>query len=372
MESRSSPGRLRLFRAVFPAVAATLLLSACNHAVRPAAAPKPVIAVRLDATSSTPAEEYTGAVHARYEAALAFRVPGKVVARYVTLGETVRRGQLLARLDGTDAVLQRDSARAALAAAESNLHTAQEDLARYARLVKMGAVSRSAYDHQQDQTAASLASYQQAQHQYELRQNQLRYTELRADHDGVITAVDAEVGQVVAAGQTVMSLAWSDGREVYIDVPENRIGDFSGAEHIRVSLWGTDQSYSGTVREKAAAPDPATRTFLVKVAILGAGPQVRLGMTANVKVQDAADPTELLIPMTALYHRGAQPAVWVVDPGTQTLALAPVHVDRYTDRGVVIGAGLAPGEEVVLKGVNELHQGERVRVTAPIDGRSAS
>lgn len=371
MESPSSPGRLRFLRAVFPTIAAALLLGACNHAVRPAAAAKPVIATRLDATRSTPAEEYTGAVHARYETALAFRVPGKVVARYVTLGETVRRGQLLARLDGTDAVLQRDSARAALAAAASNLRTAQQDLARYARLVKMGAVSRSVYDHQQDQAAASRASYQQAQRQYDLRQNQLRYTELRADHDGVITAVAAEVGQVVAEGQTVMSLAWSDGREVYIDVPENRIGDLSGAEHISVSLWGTDQSYPGIVREKSAAADPATRTFLVKIAILDAGPQVRLGMTAGVKVQDAADPKELLVPMTALYHRAAQPAVWVVDPRTQTLALAPVHVERYSDRGVVIDAGLSAGEEVVLKGVNELHQGERVRVTAPIDAGSA-
>src|SRR5579863_8494471 len=305
MESRSLPARLRFSRVLLP-VMASALLGACNRDIRPAPAAKAVIAERLDAITTTPAEEYSGAVHARYESALAFRVPGKMVARYVTLGETVHRGELLARLDGTDAVLERGAAQAALAAAASNLRTAQEDLARYARLVRIGAISRSAYDHQQDQVAAAQATYQQAQRQYELRDNQLRYTALRADHDGVITAVDAEAGQVVAEGQTVVSLAWSDGREVYIDVPENRIGEFSGARLISVSLWGTERSYSGAVREKSASADPATRTFLVKVAILGPGPEVRLGMTAAVKVEDAADPTELLIPMTALYHRGVE------------------------------------------------------------------
>ena len=370
MESRSLPAGLSCFRVPF-LVTAAALLGACNGDIRPAPAAKPVIAGRVDATRTAAVEEYSGAVHARYESALAFRVPGKIVARRVVLGETVHRGELLAQLDGTDAALEKDAAQAALAAARSNLQTAQADLARDARLVQMGAVSHSAYDHQQDQVAAARATYQQAQRQYELRDNQLRYTDLRADHDGVITAVDAEVGQVVAEGQEVLSLAWSDGREVYIDVPENRIGKFNDAKRISVSLWGTDHVYPGAVREKSASADPATRTFLVKVAILNPGPEVRLGMTAGVKVVDAADPKELLLPMTALYHTGSQTAVWVVDPQTRKLTLAPVRVDRYRDDGVVIGAGLAAGQEVVLKGVNELYQGEQVQVTAPLDGSTS-
>ncbi|HVS76490.1 MAG TPA: efflux RND transporter periplasmic adaptor subunit [Steroidobacteraceae bacterium] len=367
MESPSSPARRDVLRVLLPVIAA-VVLGGCNRDVRPAAAAKPVVAERLEASGVSPAEEYSGAVHARYESGLAFRVPGKIVARYVTLGETVRRGELLARLDGTDAALERDAAEAALAAARSNMQTARQDLTRYAALVKTGAVSRSAYDHQRDQLAAAQATYQQAQRQYALRNNQLGYTELRADHDGVITAVDAEAGQVVAGGQTVVSLAWSDGREVYIDVPENRIGEFRGARRISVSLWGTGQVYRGVVREKSAAADPATRTFLVKVAIVAPGPEIRLGMTAGVKVEDSADPRELLVPMTALYHKGAATAVWVVDPRTRTVVLAPVQVERYSDDGVVIDAGLTAGEEVVLKGVNELYQGERVQVTAPAQG----
>lgn len=370
MDYRSSSAALRVCRVLLPVMAAALL-AACNRDVRPSAAAKPVIAERLNAIRGSPAEEYSGAVHARYESALAFRVPGKIVARYATLGETVHRGELLARLDGTDAALERGAARAALAAAASNLQTAQEDLARYARLVKVGAISRSAFDHQRDQVAAAQATDQQAQRQYQLRDNQLRYTELRADHDGVITAVDTEVGQVVAEGETVVSLAWSDGREVYIDVPENRIGEFTGARRISVSLWGTDHAYSGTVREKSASADPATRTFLVKVAILNPGPEVRLGMTAGVKVEDAADPKQLIIPMTALFHRGAQTAVWIIDPKTRRLILAPVQVERYSEEGVVVGAGIAAGEEVVLKGVNELYPGEPVQATAPPDGSAS-
>ncbi|HEY1991558.1 MAG TPA: efflux RND transporter periplasmic adaptor subunit, partial [Gammaproteobacteria bacterium] len=184
----------------------------------------------------------------------------------------------------------------------------------------------------------------------------------RADHDGVVTSVQADAGQVVAAGQTVMSLAWSSGREVYIDVPENRVGEFSGAKDIRVSLWGNQaRSYLGSVRERSASADPATRTFLVKIAIRDPGPEVKLGMTAAVDVADAVDPQELLVPMSALYHKDQATAVWVVDPKTSQLQLKPVQVERYTDAGVVIGAGLAPGDTVVLKGVNELYEQEPVQ-----------
>lgn len=367
MESRSSPARQGFLR-VLPAVLAAAFASACSRDMRPPPAAKPVIAARLDATRAAAIEKYSGSVHARYESALAFRVPGKIVVRYATLGQRVRCGELLARLDGTDATLERDAAQAALAAARSNLALAQQDLARYATLVRTGAVSRSAYDHQRDQVASAQASYRQAQRQYELRSNQLRYTELRADHDGVITSVDAEAGQVVAAGQSVVSLAWSDGREVYIDVPENRIGRLGGAARITVSLWGSARTYAGAVRERSASADPATRTFLVKIAISDPGPQVRLGATAGVTIEGSADRRELLVPMTALYHKGAQTAVWIIDPRTRTLVLAPVQVQRYRDGGVVIGAGLQAGEEVVLKGVNELYQGERVEISAPAHG----
>ncbi len=363
-----------LARLPFPLVLLSLaaaMLAACSGVSPPALAAKPVVAERLEPTSTAPTEQYSGAVHARYASALAFRVGGKVVARYVTLGEVVRRRQLLARLDGTDAGLEKDAAEAALVAAKSNLDTATRDLTRYTALVRSGAVSRSAYDHQRDEVAAAQAQYRQAEREYQLRDDQLRYSELHADHDGVITAVDAEVGQVVSQGQTVLSLAWSDGREVYIDVPENRIAEFSDSKQISVSLWGQHRVYQGVIREKSASADPATRTFLLKVAIVQPGPDVRLGMTASVTVADASDPQELVIPMTALYHEGAAAAVWVVDAATHKLQLTPVRVDRYTHQGVVIGSGVSAGAEVVIKGVNELHQGEAVTITSPLDGSAA-
>lgn len=355
-----------------PALVLTLsatLLAACSHGGTVAAPAKPVIAERLGLTDTTPRDEYSGDVHARYESALGFRVPGKITARYVNLGDSVRAGQLLAKLDAADAELNRDAAEAGLAAAKSSYETAQRELARYAALVKTGAVSRSAYEHQQDLYNGAEATYRQAQRQYDLRGNQLAYTELRADHAGVVTAVDAEAGQVVAEGQTVMSLAWSDGREVYIDVPENRVGEFSGAKDIRVTLWGAaGRSYAGVVRERSASADPATRTFLVKIALRDPGPEVKLGMTAAVAVADAVDPEEIVVPLSALYHKDAATAVWVVDPHTQALALKPVQVGRYTEDGVVIAAGLAPGDTVVLKGVNELYEREPVKAVTPAAG----
>jgi RND family efflux transporter MFP subunit len=355
------------------ALALTLALTACNHETRPAPPAKPVVATRLSLTDTTARDEYSGDVHARYESALGFRVPGKIVGRYVNLGDTVRAGQLLARLDAADAGLNRGAAEAALTAAKSSRDTAARDLARYAELVKKGVVSRSAYEHQQDVATAAQAAYEQAERQFQLRDNQLKYTELRADHAGVVTALDAESGQVVAEGQTVLSLAWSAEREVYIDVPENRIGEFDGAKDIHVSLWGSDgHAYAGAVREKSASADPATRTFLVKIAIRAPGPEVKLGMTAAVAVADAVDPEEMLIPLSALYHKDTVTAVWVVDPKTSKLALKPVQVQRYMDAGVVISAGLSPGDTVVLKGVNELYEGEPAQPTSPAPGQAGS
>ncbi|MGE5625467.1 MAG: efflux RND transporter periplasmic adaptor subunit [Bacillota bacterium] len=356
-------------RLPLPLLALTLsaaLLAGCSHGSTVQTPAKPVIAEHLGLTDTTPRDEYSGDVHARYESALGFRVPGKIVARYVNLGDSVQAGQLLAKLDAADAELNHDAAQAALAAAKSSYETAQRELARYEALIKTGAVSRSAFEHQQDLFTTAQANYQQAQRAFELRGNQLAYTELRADHAGVVTAVDAEAGQVVAEGQTVMSLAWSDGREVYIDVPENRIGDFDRAQDIKVTLWGTPgQGYLGHVRERAASADPATRTFLVKIALRNPGPEVKLGMTAAVAVADAVDPEELLLPLSALYHKDTATAAWVVDPKTSKLVLKPVQVLRYTDAGVVIGAGLEPGDTVVLKGVNELYEGESAQALLP-------
>ena len=350
-----------------PAPASLLLaamLAACSHGSTTAPVARPVVAERLAPVSSIPSDEYSGDVHARYETTLGFRVPGKITGRYVNLGDSVKAGQLLARLDASDASLNRGAAEAALTGAKSTFDTAARDLARYAELLKKGAVSRSAYEHQQDLFASTQAAYEQAQRQYALRDNQLKYTELHADHDGVVTSVVAEVGQVVGDGQPVMTLAWSGGREVYIDVPEDRIGAFNGRKDIRVSLWGdADKTYAADVREKSASADPATRTFLVKVALRNPGPEVKLGMTAGVTVAEADDPEELVVPLTALTHKDTAAAVWVVDTTSHT-KLIPVSVTRYTEDGAVIGGGLAPGQVVVLKGVNELHEGELVQTGA--------
>ena len=337
-------------------------------------AARPVVAERLEVIDTTRTAQYSGDVHARYETTLGFRESGKIERRLVKLGDEVAGGQLLARLDPADARLNLAGARAALAAAKSEYDTTGRDYERYQRLMDKKVVSRSAFEHQRDVYAAAKARYEQAQRQLDLRNNQLDYTELRAEHSGVITVVSAEAGQVVSAGEPVLSLAWSDGREVHINVPEDRIAEFERARNFRIKLWGSDgKTYHGRVRELSAAADPDTRTFLAKIAIDDPAPEVKLGMTAGVTFTDSIDPREIIVPMTALYHSGTKPAVWVVDDRTSQVKLQPVEVGRYTDGGAVIDAGLSPGTVVVTKGVNELHAGEPVNpsLTAARSGDGA-
>ncbi|MGA8261009.1 MAG: efflux RND transporter periplasmic adaptor subunit [Arenicellales bacterium] len=349
---------------------ALVAVAGCGRTDIQKTAARPVVAERLAATDTARTAHYSGDVHARYETTLGFRESGKIARRLVKLGDAVASGQLLARLDPSDARLNLAAARAALAAAKSEYETAGRDHERYQRLLDKKVVSRSAFEHQRDIYAAAKARYEQAQRQLDLRNNQLGYTELRAEHSGVITAVSAEAGQVVSAGEPVLSLAWSDGREVHINVPEDRIGEFERAGTFRIELWGSGgTTYRGHLRELSAAADPDTRTFLAKVAIDDPGPRVRLGMTAGVTVTDSIDPKEIIVPMTALYHSGTKPAVWVVDSRTSKVKLQPVEVGRYTDGGAIIDAGLSPGAIVVTKGANELHAGEPVN---PILTRAGS
>lgn len=342
-------------------------MAGCGRTDIQKTAARPVVAERLAATDTTRTARYSGDVHARYETTLGFREGGKIARRLVKLGDAVARGQLLARLDPADARLELAAARAALAAAKSEYETAGRDYERYQRLLDKKVVSRSAFEHQRDIYAAAKARYEQAQRQLDLRSNQLDYTELRAEHAGAITAVSAEAGQVVSAGEPVLSLAWSDGREVHINVPEDRVGEFERARNFRIDLRESGgKTYPGHLRELSAAADPDTRTFLAKVAIDDPGPGIRLGMTAAVTVTDSIDPKEIIVPMTALYHSGTKPAVWVVDDRTSKVKLQPVEVGRYTDGGAIIDAGLSPGAIVVTKGANELHAGEPVNpVLAP-------
>jgi len=349
------------------ALLALILLAGCGKKTTEAEAAVPVIALPAQAADGALAARFPGDVHARYEAPLSFRVGGQLIARCVDPGAWVKQGQVLARLDPADSERQLANAKAALEAAEHRLVFAAQQRDRDDAQFKQNLISQLQWQQTQDNYAAALGSRDQARQQYELAKNQARYTTLVADHDGVITSRQAEVGQVLAAGQPVFGFAQSGEREVYVDVPESRIGAITVGQAAAVTLPALPgHRYTAQVREIAPAADAASRTYLVKLAIDRADPSLQLGMTAEVALQNRnAGGAAVSIPATALFHQGEHPAVWIVRPGDATLALRPVTVARYGERDVLIAGGLQAGERIVMQGVHTVSAGEKVTPIAP-------
>ena len=193
------------------------------------------------------------------------------------------------------------------------------------------------------------------------------YTQLRADQNGVVTAVQAEVGQVVAAGQPVVKVARLDEKEVAVNVPENRLAELRAMEDVDVSLWATPgKTYSGRIREVSPSADAVTRTYTVKVTVVNPDAAVQLGMTASVSLKGNARGAVARLPLTALFQAGTEPAVWLIDPNTRQVSLKPVQVGRYTQDYVTVLSGLNDGDVVVRAGVHKLNQGEKVRILADV------
>jgi len=346
-------------------LAVLLALAAITGCAKHEPAPetvRPVQLVQVTLGATPDAAGFAGEVKPRYEMDLAFRIGGKMVARTVDVGVRVKKGEVLARLDPADVALQSEAAKAAVAATEAEYTFAKAEHERYQNLYMQKFVSGSALDQKQNALAANRAKYEQAKAQLAVAQNQSAYATLAAPENGVITAVAAEAGQVVASGQTVMKLAREDEREVAISVPENRIDELARAKQIGVALSANPQKiHPARVREISPAVDPVTRTFAVRVAVLAPDPSLQWGMTATVGILAQGPADAALLPLTSLYRQDDKPAVWVYDPKTQKVALRPVTVGQYREDGVLVTAGLAGGEWVVSAGVHKLLPGQTVR-----------
>ena len=342
-----------------------LTLAALAGCGKPESAPEPVRPVQLaQVTLGAMAETagFAGEVKPRHETDLAFRIGGKIVARNADMGARVKKGQVLARLDPADVALQSEAAKAAAAAAEAEYTYAKAEFERYQSLFAQKFVSGSALDQKQNAFNANRAKFDQAKAQLAVAQNQSAYAALQAPEDGVITAVSAEAGQVVAAGQPVMKLAREDEREVAISVPENRIDELARAKAIGVALAASPQKiYPARVREISPSVDPATRTFAVRVAVLAPDAALQWGMTATVGLIAAGPANAALLPLTSLYRQDDKPAVWIYDPATHKVALRPVTIGQYREDGVIVTSGLASGDWVVTAGVHKLRPGQTVR-----------
>ncbi len=343
------------------AAIAALVLAGCGGGAEAPDTRRPVWVVQPQAAAGAHALAFPGEVRAREESPLAFRVGGELVRRHVDAGARVAEGQVLAELDPGDQALQAQAAQAQLAAAEAERARAKGDLDRYAQLVGQQLVSRSAYEAQQAAYRAAAGQADAARAQWEVTRNQSGYTTLRAPHAGVIASRQAEAGQVVAAGQTVFTLAADGGREVAIDLPEDKVGRFAVGDPATVELWNSPgRRLPATIRELAPAADPQTRTYAVRVALddVAAG-DVVLGQSARVFLRQTGADGGLTVPLAALQPADdGKAAVWVVRGGK--VVRVPVEAGAPGSEAVAVRGALRPDDWVVAAGGHLLREGEAV------------
>ncbi len=316
---------------------------------------------------------------ARYSNAMSFRVGGKLIERRVRLGDTVHKGAVVARLDPKDAEKQAAAAQAANEAAEHRLLFAKQQLDRDTAQSAQNLISATQLEQTQDTYAAALAARDQAADQLVVARHTLAYQTLLADHDGLITSENADTGQVVTAGQPVYGLAWSGDLDVVLDAAASDVGTISVGRYASVTFAALPHhSFDAHVREVSPSADPQSRTYRVKLTLSDPQRLVRLGMTGDAEIAPpvaaADDEHTFMVPATALFHRGKEPAVWIIRAADSTLELRPVTVRRFDERLVVIENGLQDGETVVQAGVHTVYEGEHVKAVAPLfvgDGDSA-
>jgi RND family efflux transporter MFP subunit len=346
-------------------VPAAALLAACS----PKPAPEPLrmvrtAEVRYDKTQET--DRYFGSVQARYEVDQAFRVGGKVVSRKVDVGQKVRQGGVIAVLDDTDYKLAVEAAQQQLAAAQAQARQAESDRQRLNALKSDGSVSPSDDEKAQSSAETTRATAEADARKLDLARNRLEYTALRASQDGVITSMKFEVGQVVAEGQPIVSIAKDVEPEIVVNVPEDQLSAFKAARYKAVLTSAPDQAFEVVLRELAPQAASTTRTF--RARLRPATPRaLPLGASARLIVErPAADAAAAVIPASAITQNKGQPAVWVVRRvGTEpvgTVDLTNVAVHQYRNDDVLI-SGPKAGELVVIAGVQKMAPGLKVALT---------
>jgi multidrug efflux system membrane fusion protein len=356
------------------AVLAALTQSACRGPSQPAAAPAIVLAspvLSRRGTGSNPGDTVSYPIEAapRYSNAMSFRVGGKLIERGARLGDAVHKGQVLARLDAVDAQKQAASAQAALEAAEHRLAFAKQQLDRDQAQSAQNLIAANQLEQTQDSYAAALAGRDESAAQLAVARNTLQYNALVADHDGVITSENADTGQVLAAGQAVYGLAWTGDTDVILDAAAGDLPRIAVGQTASVKFAALPGQFEARVREVAPAADPQSRTYRVKLTLIQPAGAVRFGMTGeallSTSTSGAAAPV-FNIPATAIFHRGNDPAVWLIRATDSTLELRPVTVQSYGERSVIVAGGLREGDSIVLAGVHTVFAGELVKPVKPL------
>ncbi|MCK6438152.1 efflux RND transporter periplasmic adaptor subunit [Rivihabitans pingtungensis] len=344
----------------FAALCLVGALAACSKPEVQPEAPRPVRSVTLAASNGQTAAFHAGDIRARHEARLAFRVGGKVVARLVDVGATVKPGQALARLEDNDASLDLASRRAKLTAAEADLKQNEADIKRYRELLAQHFISQAEFDRREAALAAARGNQQAALAAAQLGVNQQRYTTLSAERAGVVTSIDAEVGQVVSAGQVVARVAESSEREAVIAVAESQLAEVRAARGFVVQVGQLPGQYQGVLRELAPDADSVSRTYTARITLKDADDSVRLGMSARVYPQgEAAAP--LSVPLSAVLDENNRHYLWLLDGKAPQVKRVEIKLAKVSSDTAWIASGVRAGQEVVTAGVHLLRDGQTVR-----------
>jgi RND family efflux transporter MFP subunit len=343
-------------------VAVTLIsvLAACHKEEKAAATPiRPVRTMTVELREGGERTSLTGEIQPRYQADIGFRVNGKILQRPVDVGTAVKRGDLLARLDPQQYRQDLEVAKSEVAAAEAEVTRSQAQEYRQSELLKNGHTTRVAYDQALKTFKTAQAQLDAARAKQIQASENLGYADLKADDDGVITAVGADSGQVVSAGQMVVRLARPGEREAVFNVAEGTFKSATKNPTVEVELVSDSEiKTAGKVRYVSPQADPETRTYTVRVSLPDAAPQMRLG--ANVIGSVTLDQGQsVTIPGSALFQKDGQPAVWLVGKD-HTVGLRQIAVQRYQGDSVNVGDGLTQGDVVVTAGVQKLLPGQKV------------
>ncbi len=349
-------------------LALTVLLGACSRPAPPPEAVRSVRTVTVAPASASGTQVYAADIRARSETRLGFRVGGKMVSRSAEVGQRVKAGDVLARLDPEDLRLAQDAARAAVQTAQVNNDLNAADVKRYKELRDQGFISGAELERREAGLKSAAAQLAQARAQAAVQVNQAGYSALVAPAAGVVVAVEAEPGAVLAAGTPVLRLALDGPRDVVFAVPEDQLRSaralLGKPKALAVRLWGSDDTLHATVREVAAAADAVTRTYLVKADL--DAPLLQLGQTASVSIALPRAEGVALLPLSAVRELQGRTVVWVVDPAQQVVHARPVVVGGAQGNQVLVASGLNAGDRVVTAGVHVLTEGQKVRL--PVAG----
>jgi RND family efflux transporter MFP subunit len=343
-------------------LAAMMLAAGAGGLAAGPADPRPVATVVIEPAKVVDAARFSGDIQAEKEVAHAFRIGGRLIERGVNVGDAVNEGQLIARLDNETERNAVTAAQAAVDAARGEVTKRETDFERQSTLMAQGFTTRPRYDEARQRLVSAQAAYEDAKAQLETARDRLGFTELRATVSGAVTARGAEPGEVVQAGQPVVTIARGDGRDAVFDIAARFIEAAASDIVVDVALVSDPTvRVEGRVREIAPQADPQTGTFRVRVGLDNAPAAMVLGspVTGSVTLETEA---AIVIPASALTMLGRDPAVWVIDPGTGAVALRAVDVVRFEPKTVVLSGGVSPGERIVTGGIQALHPGQRVRV----------